>query len=438
MRHQLLVLFTAVLVVSAVAPAAVSGATVGAAEATESTDTRLATDPVSDVTTVQSAQANCEYPIERTDATGETVTLEEAPDSVVTLYPGDAQLAFQIGAEDRVVGMPIGPYTDSLEAGDRTDISADDGVTPVTEEIVALEPDVVLAANITSDEQIEQLEEAGITVSVLETATSIDDVRENVAVTGEMTGECDGANETTEWMTERLEVVESALANESADEPLAYYPSDDQGTTPGADTFQHEVLTTSGLENVAERAGLEGWQSLSAEVVVEEDPEWIVYPDWADEPPIAESIEETTAYQEGNVVAVDDNAVSQPAPDIVYVVEHLVEEIHPDVYAEIEGDLAAVDESYDRDGGTADGSAESDENGDSADTTTDSDDTEADDTANDSDESNDSDGSNDTATAEDDTDDATDGDSGDSIPGFGVPAALGAILAGAKILTRRQ
>jgi len=34
-----------------------------------------------------------------TDATGEEVTIESEPESVVTLYPGDAQLAYSIGAE---------------------------------------------------------------------------------------------------------------------------------------------------------------------------------------------------------------------------------------------------------------------------------------------------------------------------------------------------
>ncbi|RQG96993.1 PGF-CTERM-anchored ABC transporter substrate-binding protein [Natrarchaeobius chitinivorans] len=392
MRHSRTILLTVALVIGSIAFA--SGGVVGAGSSSSA------------ATATQAIDADCEYPIERTDARGETITIDDEPEEVVTLYPGDAQLAYQIGAEDRVVGMPVGPYTDSLEAGDRTDITEDDGVTPVAEEIVALDPDVVLAANVALAEEdlIDQLEDAGITVYVLDTATSIDDVRENVEATGELTGECAGAEETVSWMDDRLELIEGALEDE--DEPLALYAMGEDGTTPGTATFQHEVLTTAGLENVAERAGIEGWQEISAEVVVEEDPEWIVYPDWADEPPVAESVEETTAFQEDNVVAVDDNAMSQPAPGVVDVIFHLVETVHPDVYADIEADVEAVDEAHGLEGG--DGTDESED--DAADGT---DEMEA---------TMDSDDESDAATA----DGADDGAS--PIPGFGAVGAIVALL----------
>ncbi|WP_238386905.1 PGF-CTERM-anchored ABC transporter substrate-binding protein, partial [Natrialba swarupiae] len=302
----------------------------------------------------------CEFPLERTDARGETITLEEEPDRIVTLYPGDAQLAFQVGIEDRVVGMPIGQYTDSLETDGQTDISRDDGVTPEAETIVDLEPDFVLAGNIAlaDEDLLDTLEEADIPVYVLDTANSIEDVEENVAVTGELSGECERATLRSEWMTDRLSILEDGVDDE--DEPLAYYPTGD-GFTPGTDTFQHDVLEASGLENVAERAEIEGWGEISSEVVVAHDPEWIVYPDWADDPQVPDVLDATTAIQANNTVAVDDNAMSQPAPDIVFIVEDLVATIHPDAYDEIEGDLAALDEALEDDLEAIDDSSETDD-----------------------------------------------------------------------------
>jgi len=70
---------------------------------------------------VQESDAQCEYPLTMTDATGEEVTIESEPESVVTLYPGDAQLAYSIGAEGKVVGMPVSEYTESLDAGADSD-----------------------------------------------------------------------------------------------------------------------------------------------------------------------------------------------------------------------------------------------------------------------------------------------------------------------------
>ncbi|OLZ41074.1 ABC transporter substrate-binding protein [Natrinema saccharevitans] len=367
MRRQLAVILTVLLTVSAIGPA-VAGA--GAA--------------------AQESHPQCEYPLTMTDATGEDVTIEDEPESVVTLYPGDAQLAYSIGAEDTVVGMPVGQYTESLDAGDRTDISGDDGATPVAEEIIGLNPDVVLAANVAlyNEDLLEQLEDAGITVVVLDTATSLEDVRENVRVTGQVTGECDGAEATIRWMDERLEIYEDALENESA--PLAYYDGGENGNTHGTETFQHEVMTTAGLTNLAAEEGQTGWVRLNSEVVVDANPEWIVYPDRTESPPSAGALEGTTAVSEGNVVAVDDNAMSQPGPNVVYAIETIVEEVHPDVYDDIEGDLEDVDEEYGDDGNESDDGSESDEDDESA------------------------------------------------IPGFGATAALVALLAAAGVVARRR
>ena len=300
MRNPLIALVAALVVASLIAPAAV-------AQTAEDTD--------------------CEYPLTVTDATGEEVTIGEDPDDVVALYPSDAQTAFDIGAEDAIVGMPIGPYTDSLEAGDRTDISRDDGLTPVTEDIIDLEPDVVLAANIAVSEEglIDQLrEEADLNVYVFDTADSLETVEEHARLTGQLTGECEGAEETIDDMEERLDAVSEGVDDD--DRPLVYYAMGGE-TTPGAGTFHDDVIVAAGGENLGTHVGIEGWQEINPETVLDEDPDLIVYPDGFDEPPIAESVEATTAYQNGNVIAVDDNAINQPSPRVVTTVETLATDL---------------------------------------------------------------------------------------------------------------
>ncbi|WIV66094.1 PGF-CTERM-anchored ABC transporter substrate-binding protein [Natrialbaceae archaeon AArc-T1-2] len=341
--------------------------------------------------TPSAGDVECEYPLELTDGTGETVALEEPPERVVALMPSDARTAFEIGAEDVVVGMPITDATADLAVGDRTDVTEDDGFTTDVETVVGLEPDVVVAGSAASEDEIDQLRDLGLTVYHFDEAESLEDVVENVAITGQLTGDCAGATETAEWMDDRFDLLESAVEDE--DHPLAYYPMGG-GFTAGTETFQHEVMTTAGLENVASHAGIEGWEPISEEVVVEEDPEWIVYGDGFDEPQVSEAVHETTASQEENVVAVDDNDFSQPGPNVVFAVEEILEAVHPDAYDEISDDLAALDADYE-----SDESDESDEAGDA-----------------------------------DDADDTTD----DPVPGFAVPAAVAALLAVVAVLARRR
>lgn len=368
MRNTLIVLVAALTALAAFAPAAAAGGT---------TATAAQMDPT------------CEFPFEGEDATGETVTVEEEPESVVALQPSDAQVMHEIGAEEKVTGMPVGQYTDYLEADESLDITEDDGVTPVAEEVIDRDPDVVLAANaLQGDDVIDQLREAGLTVYVFPTEQSLDGVAENVRLTGEIVGECEGAQESLEGMNDRLAVIEEAVSD--VDRPLAYYAMGG-GFTAGEGTFQHEILTTAGLENLGAEAGIEGWAEISAETVVEEDPEWIVYGDSAEEPPVAEAVRGTTAYQEDRLVAVDDQFMSQPGPLVVEAIEQIVQAVHPDAYADAAEQLE--DDGNETNDTGADGS-------------------------------NGSDGGSDAG--------------GDSIPGLGVPAAVAALVAALAGLARRR
>ncbi|WP_049890635.1 PGF-CTERM-anchored ABC transporter substrate-binding protein [Natrinema versiforme] len=354
MRRYLAVLLAVVLTVSAFAPAAAGQSNDGG----EST-------------------VDCEFPLEVTDATGETITLEERPESIVALQPSDAQTVFEIGAEDRLVGMPDNPATSDLELDDRTAVT--DTYQLLPERVVDLDPDLVLAANSTDSENVAQLRNAGLTVYQFDDAASLDDVRDNVLTTGELTGECDGAEATVDWMDQQLEIVETAL--EDTERPLAYYAMGD-GYTAGTGTFIHEAMTTAGVENVAERAGIEDYGTINAETVVNENPDWIIYPDDREEPPIHQSVQATTASQEGNVLAVDANQISQPAPGIVDAIVNIVETVHPDAYEEASDELEAGGESDDGSGDDASGES--------------------------------------------------------AIPGFGVAAALVAVLAASAVVARRR
>ncbi|SDR41571.1 PGF-CTERM-anchored ABC transporter substrate-binding protein [Natronobacterium texcoconense] len=374
MRNVTTTLMAVLLVVSVLAPATIAGS--------------VAAD------TAQ-PDVDCEHPMELTDATGEEVSLEEPPERVVALQPSDTQTVFEIGAEDQLVGMPINDYTDHHDAGDRTDIDIPEDERIDVETVIDLEPDVVLAANVTVDGDVQQLRDAGLTVYHFETAESLDDVRDNVYTTGQLIGECEGAEERVDWMDERLEVVEEAVDGE--DRPLAYW-SLGFGWTAGAETFQDEVLQTAGVENLGAEAGIVEWQEISDEVIIEEDPEWIIYgvDEEGEDPGLSEGVMATTAYENDQLVAVDSNQINQAAPHVVYAIEDIVQAVHPEAYEEAVDELEGTDSEED----------ETDES------ETDADDEEA------------------AAVA--------DGDADDSIPGFAVSTALVAVLLTSLVLVRSR
>lgn len=284
-------------------------------------------------TAAQSAE--CEYPVSETDATGETVTLEEEPESVVTLNPSAAQMLWEMGAEEKVTGVT--KHAMNLEgASERTNIS-NEGQTISHEIVVDLDPDLVLVplSRVATEEDVETLREAGLTVFAYPTADSIDEVRERTLLTGQLVGECEGATETVEWMDEQLSIVEEAVEDEERPDVLYTF----FGFTAGEGTHIHEILEAAGSNNIAAAVGIEEYQPVNEEIVVEENPDWIVLNSDTPEVPDGDGFEQTTAIQENQTVVIDTNHLNRPGPRIIYAITELASTFHPDAYA------AAVEEA---------------------------------------------------------------------------------------------
>lgn len=273
------------------------------------------------------ATEHCSFPHTTTDASGTEITINEEPTRVVTLSPSAAQTMWEIGARDKVVGMTrFASYLNGSD--DRTLISGEEQAI-VIERVVNLTPDLVLAPNTVQNDTVDKLREAGLTVYHFPPVTSVPGVYEATSTIGRLTGTCDGAESTVSWMQERIGVVEDAVAGQDRPDVLYLF----FGFTAGNQTFIHEILTTAGGTNVAAEVGINSYQQISEEVVVEQDPDWIVLN--SDDPAIPNSnaYNNTTAVQQDQVVVVQIEHINQPAPRIVHAITKLAKQFHPDAYA---------------------------------------------------------------------------------------------------------
>ncbi|WP_435358118.1 PGF-CTERM-anchored ABC transporter substrate-binding protein [Haloarchaeobius sp. DFWS5] len=281
------------------------------------------------------AQEDCSFPFSATDATGTEVTLEQAPERVVTLGPGSAQTMWEIGAKAKVVGTT--QYASYLDgASSRANVSGTGFAFASVEKIVAQEPDLVLAENVVSPETVQKLRQAGIAVYQFESATTIEDVYEKVELTGNLVGACDGAADSVDWMQTEVEVVTKAA--EGQESPKALYVFG--GYTPGPDTYISDLITSAGATNLAAEADLEytatGYAQINPEVVADLEVEWLLFNSDAPEPRIPDSpaYQNTIAAQQNQTVVLDANQVSQPAPRSVLVMRQLAQTWYPEAYAE--------------------------------------------------------------------------------------------------------
>ena len=274
------------------------------------------------------ATENCSFPVTRTDATGTEVTIEAEPQEIVTLSPSAAQTMWEIGGREKVVG--VSQYAGYLEGADsRTNVSGAGQSYVNTEVVVGLEPDLVIAPNVIPNETVQQLRDAGLTVFKTPFAGSIEDVYAKTELLGRLTGECEGAASTVSWMQDRISTVREAV--EGQDRPRVLYTF--FGYTAGEGTFVDEIITTAGGRNVAAEANISGYAQISEEVVIQQNPEWIVLN--GDDPTVPQSAayNETDAVKQNRTVVLDRNYVNQPAPRIVRPVTKLAKAFHPEAYA---------------------------------------------------------------------------------------------------------
>ena len=324
MRRRLsptVLLLVALVALAAIATAGFSGS--AAAQSTTETGTTGDAPP---------AASSCDFPFTATDATGTAVTVDSDPGRIVALQPSAAQTMWEIGARDEVVGMPVSAYTSDLEGyREPVNVVAADGFTVNVEAVVNLTPDLVLAPNVTSSNTVAQLRRAGLTVYHFEEAESIEDVYGKTLLTGQLTGNCDGAAERTARMRVRIDRIREAVADEP--KPSLIYPLGG-GVVAGSDTFLHEVITTAGGSNLAAEAGISGYGQISAEVIVADDPQWLILNDDLPRSAIQmDAYNETTAIREDQVVRVNPNYANQPAPRVALVVEQIARALHPEAMA---------------------------------------------------------------------------------------------------------
>ncbi|MFB6270796.1 MAG: PGF-CTERM-anchored ABC transporter substrate-binding protein [Halobacterium sp.] len=284
-------------------------------------------------------ELECSFPVTMTDASGHEVTVEEEPQRVVTLNPSAAQTMWEIGARDKVVG--VSQFAGFLEGAESREVVTSGFPSQVnTEKVIDLNPDLVLAPNTIDNETVQQLRGANVTVYRFAMAAFIEDVYNKTETIGKLSGACEGAAETVSAMRDRVQTIEQAVEGE--EKPSVFYDLGDRFTA-GPNTFIGQVIERAGGANIAANANTSRpYPQLSEEFIVQQDPEFVVVsvpPAQLGNDPRSyigndSVVRNTTAWEEGNIVVVDTNHLNQPAPRIVEPMTEMAKAFHPEAYAE--------------------------------------------------------------------------------------------------------
>jgi iron complex transport system substrate-binding protein len=175
------------------------------------------------------------------------VTLAALPVKIVSLAPSNTEILFALGAGDLLIGRDeFSDYPAEALA-----VPSVGSLYPSvnTEAVVALEPDLVLAAGITSPEDVQKLEDLGHCVCHPLPGTLDDGADIGMGADRPRRG----GRALVADMQARVAAVKTATAN-VAERPSVFYEIDatDPASpfTAGPGTFNDQLITLAGGENV--------------------------------------------------------------------------------------------------------------------------------------------------------------------------------------------
>ena len=260
-----------------------------------------------------------------TDMAGREITLDAPATKVVALTASDCEILAALGAEDTLVGR--GEYCDYPESVLEVP-AVQSGADTNLEQIIALEPQVVVMAKMAqTEEQVAALEKAGI--RVVSDAQDIEGVYTAIRLIGALVGR----NDEAEAMVADMQSTFADIAAKSENTGKTVYfevsPLQWGLWTAGKGTFMDELATMCGLTNAF--ADVEGWAEISEEQVLERDPDYIVTISmyYGEGPTPVEEIKSRAgwdalkAVQNDAIFNADSNEVSRPGPRLKDAAEAL-------------------------------------------------------------------------------------------------------------------
>lgn len=270
------------------------------------------------------------YPLVIKDSYDREVTIEQEPESIVSVAPNITETIYALDKGETLTGRTdFDDYPEQVTAIESIGSLTD----PNLEKIVEIKPDLVLASTHFKKEVVEKLEEAGIKVAVFYEKENFDGTYKVIEDVGKVINAQDEAQNVIEDMKKTVEEVNDKVKDKEKKSTYYVVGFGEGGEfTAGKDTFIGEVIEMAGGKNSAD--DVDGW-SYSLEKLVENDPDLLVVPNRTGEKEKlmnTNGYKDLTAVKQDKVYEIDDNLLSRQGPRLSEGLLELAKIIHPDAF----------------------------------------------------------------------------------------------------------
>ena len=331
-RKFMITLIALAVLLSACAPSAVPSVAPTAAPAPTSAPT---TAPKVEPTAAPTKSAD--QSITLTDGLKREVKLAKPAQRIISIAPSNTEILFAIGAGAQLIGRDdLSDYPADAKAIET--IGSAFGKLN-TEAIVALKPDLILAAEINAPEQVKTLEDLGLTVYWLANPTDFDGLYANLKIVGTLTGHTAEADQLSQSIAARYKAVTEKVAT-SSKKPTVFYEIDatdpTKPYTTGPGTFIDKLIDLAGGHNIGQELK-DQFAQISSEELVKVNPDIIVLGDslyGVSPESVAQRAgwDKLSAVKNHAVYTFDDNLVSRPSPRLIDGLEAFAKLFHPELF----------------------------------------------------------------------------------------------------------
>jgi len=289
-------------------------------------------------------------PVTVTDDLGRHVSVPSDPGRVVVLGPSIMDSMFLLGLRSHVVGVDcyassLGGLADDYSSDQITNWSLTSSmcveVEPSfdTDALLALGPQLILAATIVSTAAVEQFSDTYHVPVVILQPTTLGGILVDLQLLGEIFNVGSRAASIEQGLTAELGSAAALQANLTANGTLfptvlVTYSADSNGYwTYGPGTFGQSLIELASGASISANATI-SWPELSGEQVLASDPDYVVFgtgfglnessysdgPFWG----------QLTATHDGHTVGLDSNYFTEPDPSMILEgLPALIAVLHP-------------------------------------------------------------------------------------------------------------
>ncbi|MCR5718928.1 MAG: helical backbone metal receptor [Lachnospiraceae bacterium] len=282
------------------------------------------------------------------DRAGNDITVPENVSAIISMSPSVTEVLIDLGCADKVVACDTYSGTSPFATALTEDIPQFDMMTPDSESIIALNPDVVITTGMSyagGEDVYAAVRDAGICVADIPSSASVEDIKKDIAFIGALVGADSDAQE----LISKMEETEKVLAEKSAEiadkkkvlyvmsVPTADYPD---VYTCGKGTYMDEVFAMAGCINIAGDIDYQ-WPAMSEEDIIAADPDVIIVGDTYTENPVDAIMniaqwKDITAIKNCAVYTIDGDAFNQPDHYVMNSACDIAKSVYPEEFEDLE------------------------------------------------------------------------------------------------------